>query len=129
MRVAVSKGWKHIRVLNLSDLRDPKSGSFIQKSEVLAEIMGGHVHSLFCSERYKECTHALNRKHKTPIVLGWGQDLGLLPLVKQCLKRIGDEPTCAVPSEVHPLLNAHPSPMLQNKKLLWLETIAKKLDG
>ncbi len=128
MRVALSKGWKHIRVLNLSDLRDPKSGSFIQKTEALTEIMGGHVHSLFCKERSNECVHALSRKHKTPIVLGWGQDMGLLPLVEQCLKRIGNEPTCTIPSEVHPLLNAHPSPMLQKKKLLWLETIAKKLD-
>ena len=36
--------------------------------------------------------------------------------------------TSTVPSEVHPLLNAHPSPMLQKKKLLWLETILKNLD-
>ena len=54
MRIAVSKGWKHIRVLNLSDLRDPKSGSFIQKTEALCEIMGGHTHSLFCKERTAE---------------------------------------------------------------------------
>ena len=128
MRVAVSQGWKHIRVLNLSDLRDPKSGSFLQKASALGEVMGGHVHSLFSEERAEECARSLERKGKTPILLGWGQDLGLLPLVEQCLSRIGGEPTCTVPSAVHPLLNAHPSPMMQNKKLLWLEMIIRNLE-
>ena len=129
MRVAVSQGWKHIRVLNLSDLRDPKSGSFLQKVSDLSEMMGGHMHSLFCAERAAECAHALRRKSNTPILLGWGQDLGLLPLVKQCLGRIEGEPTCAVQSDIHPLLNAHPSPMMQNKKLQWLDTIIEALDA
>jgi hypothetical protein len=128
MRVAVSKGWKHIRVLNLSDLRDPKSGSFLQKTEALSGIMGGHVHSMFCKERNAECAHSLSRKNRTPILLGWGQDLGLLPLVEQCLARIEGEPVCTVPSDVHPLLNAHPSPMLQKKKIQWLETVIQTLD-
>ncbi|VGO12193.1 hypothetical protein PDESU_00744 [Pontiella desulfatans] len=127
MRVAVSQGWRHIRVLNLSDLRDPKSGKFLQKVDALAGIIGGHVHSLFCPERNEECAHSLKRKNRTPILLGWGQDLGLLPLVEQCLGRIEGEPTCTVASDVHPLLNAHPSPMLQKKKILWLETIVESL--
>ena len=127
MRIAVSKGWSHIRVLNLSDLRDPKSGSFIQKSGDLAGIMGGHSHSIFCAERTAECTSAMKRKTATPILLGWGQDPGLIDLVEQCLKRIDGEPTCTVASEVHPLLNAHPSPMLQSKKLQWLDNMLKEL--
>lgn len=129
MRVAVSKGWNHIRVLNLSDLRDPKSGSFLQRVDGLAGIMDGHVHSMFCDERLEECHRSLVRKTPTPLVLGWGQDPGLLPLVEQCLKRIEGKPTATVPSAVHPLLNAHPSPMMQKKKLEWLETIIQKLES
>ncbi len=128
MRIAVAKGWGHIRVLNLSDLRDPKSGSFLQRVEALSEIMGGHTHSLFCKERAAECTHSLIRKSDTPIMLGWGQDAGLVPLAEQCMKRIGGEPVCTVASDVHPLLNAHPSPMLQSKKLLWLENMLAELE-
>lgn len=127
MRIAVSKGWKHIRVLNLSDLRDPKSGSFLQKVDALGGIMGGHVHSLFCAERAEECAHALQRRSPTPIMLGWGQDAGLLPLAEQCMERIAGKPTCTVASDVNPLLNAHPSPMLQRKKLQWLETMLQTL--
>ncbi|MDF7808077.1 hypothetical protein P4E94_11555 [Pontiellaceae bacterium B12219] len=127
MRVAVSRGWKHIRVLNLSDLRDPKSVKFIQKVNALQEIMGGHVHSMFCPERAEELSFSLQRKTPTPILLGWGQDPGLLPLVEQCLGRISGEPTVTVPSQVHPLLNAHPSPMMQDKKIQWLETILQQI--
>ena len=127
MRVAVGQGWKHIRVLNLSDLRDPKSGSFLQKVDALSEIMGGHVHSIFCAERAAELGHALRRKSRTPILLGWGQDPGLIRLAKQCLERLDGEPTCTVASDVHPMLNAHPSPMLQSKKLEWLETMIREL--
>lgn len=129
MRIAVAKGWKHIRVLNLSDLRDPKSGSFLNKVDALAEIMGGHVHSIFCSERATECAHSLRRKNNTPILLGWGQATGLTRLAARCMAFIEGESTCTVASDVHPLLNAHPSPMLQSKKLQWLEAIMHALDG
>ena len=63
------------------------------------------------------------------MLLGWGQDAGLLPLAEQCMKRLEEEPVSSVPSDVHPLLNAHPSPMLQSKKLMWLDTIMKELEG
>ncbi|MEI6891955.1 MAG: hypothetical protein V5783_07265 [Pontiella sp.] len=128
MRVAVSQGWKHIRVLNLSDLRDPKSVNFLQQVSVLSGMMDGHVHRLFCAERAEECARSLKRKTPTPLLLGWGQDLGLLPMVEPCLEKISGEPTCTVASEVHPKLNAHPSPMLQKKKMLWLETIIDQLN-
>lgn len=128
MRVAVRQGWHHIRVLNLSDLRDPKSGSFLQKVEELSGIMGGHVHSIFCAERSAELAHALKRRLNTPILLGWGQDLGLVPLAEQCMKQIREEAVCTVASDVHPLLNAHPSPMLQSKKLQWLEAMNREVE-
>lgn len=128
MRVAVHKGWNHIRVLNLSDLRDPKSGSFLQKIDALAGIMGGHVHSMFCDERTDERIHSLRRGVSTPILLGWGQDPGLIPLAETCLKQLDGEAICTVPSDVHPMLNAHPSPMLQSKKLEWLESMVQALD-
>ena len=128
MRVAVAKGWRHIRVLNLSDLRDPKSGSFLQKVEGLGEMMGGHTHSIFCRERSAEYSHALLRRDRAPILLGWGQDAGLIPLAEQCLKCLEGESTRTVSSGVHPLLNAHPSPMLQSKKLLWLDRMMAELE-
>jgi hypothetical protein len=33
-----------------------------------------------------------------------------------------------VPSDVHPLLSAHPSPKLQSKKLQWLDDMLAALE-
>ena len=128
MRVAVQQGWHHIRVLNLSDLRDPKSGSFLQKVGALSEVKGGHLHSIFSPERTEELMQqAFGGRTDVPVMLGWGQDIGLIPLATQCLDALKGRFVVSVESDVHPLLNAHPSPMLQAKKLQWLESMLKKL--
>lgn len=121
MRIAVEKGWHHIRILNLSDLRDPKSGSFIQKADACNQISNGHLHSIFCEDRQEERAHSLRRKAGGPILLGWGQDAGLIPLATQCLAHLVDESTYTVASPLDPRLNAHPSPMMQKAKVSWLE--------
>jgi len=132
MRIGVIKNWHHIRVLNLSDFRDPRSGSFLQRVEACREIINGQTHSIFCDERQDEYCHAMNRKPGAPVLLGWGQDSGLIPLARQCLKRIAGEKTVSVPSFAapdNPLLNAHPSPMLQKKKIQWLENMLHALEN
>ena len=123
MRVMVSKGWNHVRVLNISDLRDPKSPSFIAKTKDLATLPGGATHSMFCEERSAERNTMLRRKPAAPFILGWGQDAGLIPLAKQCLSRIEGEKIITVPAGNDPALTAHPSPMLQSKKEEWLDAI------
>ncbi|MGE4488625.1 MAG: DUF1643 domain-containing protein [Kiritimatiellales bacterium] len=123
MRVMVSKHWKHVRVLNISDLRDPKSPSFIARTQKLAALPGGETHSLFSEARSTERTEMLKRKHGAPFILGWGQDAGLIPLAKQCLSRIEGETIITVPAGSDPVLTAHPSPMLQKKKEEWLDAI------
>ena len=123
MRIMVSRDWKHVRVLNISDLRDPKSPSFIAKTKVLAGLPGGNAHSLFSKVRKSEREQMLRRKPGAPFILGWGQDAGLIPLAKQCLSCIDGEKIIAVPAGNDPALTAHPSPMLQRKKEEWLDAI------
>jgi hypothetical protein len=123
MRIMVSKHWNHVRVLNISDLRDPKSPSFIARTQKLAALPGGDTHSLFSNVRKTEREAMLCRKPEAPFILGWGQDAGLIPLAQQCLSRIEGEKMIAVPAGNHPVLTAHPSPMLQSKKEEWLDAI------
>ena len=52
MRIMVSKGWNHIRILNISDIRDPKSPSFIARTKALDGIPNGDTHSLFIFHQY-----------------------------------------------------------------------------
>jgi len=123
MRVMVSQQWKHVRVLNISDLRDPKSLSFIARTQTLAAHVGGTAHSLFSDIRNTECQQMLSRKPDAPILVGWGQDPGLIPLATQCLHRIQGQRIVMLPSDSHPALTAHPSPMMQKKKEEWLDAI------
>lgn len=123
MRIMVSKHWNHVRVLNISDLRDPKSPSFIARTQKLAALPGGDRHSLFSEARSDERANMLKRKPNAPFILGWGQDAGLIPLAKQCLSRIEGEKIITVPAGNDPVLTAHPSPMLQSKKEEWLDAI------
>ena len=123
MRIMVSRKWNHVRVLNISDLRDPKSPSFIARTQKLATLPGGATHSLFCEVRIAERETMLRRKTGAPFILGWGQDAGLIPLAKQCLSRIAGERIITVPAGNDPVLTAHPSPMLQSKKEEWLDAI------
>ena len=123
MRIMASKHWKHVRVLNISDLRDPKSPSFIARTRQLAALPGGDQHSLFSEARAEERKTMLRRKPGAPFILGWGQDAGLIPLAKQCLACIAGERIITVPAGNDPVLTAHPSPMLQSKKLEWLAAI------
>ncbi len=128
MRIMVSMHWKHVRVLNISDLRDPKSPSFIARTQKLATAhSSGATHSLFCKTRTAERETMLSRKPDAPFIIGWGQDSGLIPLAKQCLSCIEGEKIITVPAGNDPVLTAHPSPMLQKKKEAWLEAILQAL--
>lgn len=131
MRIASSKGWTHVRVLNISDIRDPKSPSFIAKTRALDGISGGPgasggtgaAHTLFSETRKKERAQMFQRKDGAPFILGWGQDPGLIPLAGQCLACLEGERIITVPAGNDPVLTAHPSPMLQAKKEQWLRDI------
>jgi hypothetical protein len=127
MRIAVAKGWQHVRVLNISDLRDPKSPSFIAKTKALDTLPGGGAHSLFSKVRKTEREQMLRRKPGAPFIIGWGQDAGLIPLATQCLECICGEKIVTIPAGNDPVLTAHPSPMMQKKKEEWLENILAAL--
>jgi hypothetical protein len=127
MRIMASRGWNHVRVLNISDLRDPKSPSFIARTKELEDLPGGEAHSLFCAARKTEREQMLRGKPGAPFILGWGQDAGLLPLARQCLTCIADKKTVTIPAGNDPALTAHPSPMLQAKKEAWLEGLLAAL--
>lgn len=128
MRIMVSKHWKHIRILNISDIRDPKSPSFIARTKTLDTVKGGGAHSLFSKARKTEREQMLHCKPGAPFILGWGQDAGLIPLATQCLDCIEGEKIVTIPSETNPILTAHPSPMMQDKKEEWIANILAALD-
>ena len=70
MRVMHYCEWRHVRVLNLSDLRCPKSGVFFKQFKGLEEELSFDAHSVFSDRRKDELALKLIRRHSRDPCLG-----------------------------------------------------------
>lgn len=116
MRIMNGRRWNHVRVLNLSDIREAKSNLFIKKVKSMSSL----THSIFCPERREELSLAINFKEHAPIVCAWGTNKGLLPLANLCQKNIPTSRTVGLPCEETGLYY-HPLPSLVSKQKEWLQ--------
>jgi hypothetical protein len=119
--------WRHVRVLNLSDLRCSKSGEFFKQFKRLEEEASFDSHSIFSSRRKNEL-HVKLMKHKTvPVVRAWGLSVKLDPLIERCT------PSMVRSKAVRGLIKEgttnkylHPLPSLQSQKVLWVSRMVKQ---
>ncbi len=123
MRVMEHQGWNHVRVLNLSDLRNPKSSSFMSQVKALS-VGYGFFHSIFAQERAAELKLAL--PEKAVVLVGWGQDKKLLPLAELALAALTGRRLSGVAAKQAGLYH-YPSPTLQSGKDAWLTAIKSQL--
>lgn len=127
MRLMVAKGFRHARVFNLSDLREPKSPRLFKQIEALGKIEAGTGHSLFSPLRQEECRRLLGANCSRPVILGWGRHRSLIPLAQWALDRLAGRPLFGVSVDNHPHLYAHPSPMLQRAKERWVDQVLDQM--
>lgn len=119
MRVMHYCGWRHVRVLNLSDLRCSQSNSFFQQFRELEAEHQFDAHSLFSDRR----TNELSRKlaGRIPIVRAWGVSPHLEPLIARCLaQRTPSKLVRGLLKEGTTDKYLHPLPSLQSQKLAWV---------
>lgn len=127
MRILARQGWAHARILNLSDLRNPKSAEFFDTIQQLSEADPMFAHSIFSPIRRIELAARTGNDAPRPVLLGWGRGHGLKPLAALARQALSGRRTMGVSIEGEPLLFAHPSPMLQTKKDLWIDAIIQQL--
>ena len=121
MRVMHYSGWDRVRVINLSDLRESKSGTFIKRYRWLEGQAHCTAHSVFAAARSTELQGYLARKPGGPIVCAWGVSDDLDPLIQQALKALGPEAgVTGVPKPGCPGRYFHPLPTLQVQKEQWV---------
>lgn len=121
MRLMHHRGWQHVRVLNLSDLREPKSAVFVQRFSELEQLPGGEAHSMFSSLRTAELQRHLRRKPEAPIVCAWGVSERLDPLIARALPLLETEnPLMGLAKSDQPGKYFHPLPTLQRQKEQWV---------
>jgi hypothetical protein len=121
MRVMHEVGWTHVRVLNLSDLRDANSRSFAQRFPQLEQAADTSAHSIFAQERAEELTAQLRRKPNAPVVCAWGVSDKLDPLIAKATTRLASTAdVIGLAKPGHPGKFFHPLPSLQVHKEQWV---------
>jgi hypothetical protein len=130
MRVMHSCGWDYVRVLNLSDLREPKSANFARQYRSLESDQQYRQHSIFCDGRTRELTRALRRKPNAPIICAWGISPQLDPLIGQCTHAIRQHGAVVGLQKgdcSHRYF--HPLPALQGDKRAWVTDMVALLQA
>ncbi len=128
MRIMHYCGWSHVRVLNISDLRDPSSGKFAERFINLEKRTGLIDHSLFSGKRNSELKTKIQTHSYTPIICAWGVSKDLNPLIDRCLTQIGTMPN--IKGLLKPNTEDkyfHPLPTLQKDKELWVNNMVKMI--
>jgi len=128
MRVMHHCGWNHVRVLNISDMRDSKSASFVERYNDIENRTGFSAHSLFTDSRSVELKRKLNKKLEAPIVCAWGVSSDLDPLIERCLSKVAGKfelTGLMKPSTENKFF--HPLPTLQKDKELWVTNLVTNI--
>jgi hypothetical protein len=120
--VAQRAGWplRHIRVLNLSDLRTPKSAELFQ---VLRSAADGR-HSIFAASRRSELAVALGPR--SPVLRAWGMAAALVPLAQQAVAATASREVLGLTDDG--IRYRHPLPQRADLQARWLEDMTAQVE-
>jgi hypothetical protein len=122
--------WRHVRVLNLSDIRCAKSGEFFKQFNRLEEDHSFDGHSVFSHRRTDELASKLIRHAKTPVILAWGLSSALDPLIDLCLSRLPEKTRAiGLMKDGAPGKYLHPLPSLHSQKVQWVNRMVERCRG
>ena len=128
MRIMHYCQWSHVRVLNISDMRDPSSGTFTERFRDIEKRTGFIEHSIFSEQRDFELKSKLPINSKVHIICAWGVSTDLNPLIERCLKKVNQQ---RIKGLLKPNTNNkyfHPLPTLQKDKELWVKNMVNILE-
>lgn len=97
MKLMNYKNWNHVRVINLSDIRELNSYRLRKLVKNFELVTSTKVHSIFSNERQDERDEALS-EDMVPILLAWGVKDFLEGPAIQCLGIVSSRETFGVPS-------------------------------
>ena len=127
MRLMHHCEWRHVRVLNLSDLRCSKSGEFLKQFKGLEDEASFDSHSVFSIRRKNELALKMTSDKTIAVICAWGVSAELDPLIERCTSRITKNKT------IKGLLKAgttnkflHPLPSLQTQKIAWVNRMVEQ---
>ncbi|MBU3075593.1 DUF1643 domain-containing protein [Clostridium estertheticum] len=131
MRVMKKKAWKYVRIINLSDYRNPQSKSFYSMIRESVPYDNEFIHSIFSKERSQEINNIFIASDKFKLITAWGVNTKLHKLIKLALQnnklieRVGYNK--ATYKRRKQFYYYHPLPRNSSKQILWLDEIIRKL--
>ena len=127
MRLMHYCDWRHVRVLNLSDLRCSKSGKFFRQFKRLEEEVSFDSHSIFSGRRKNELALKLSKHNAIPVIRAWGVSAELDPLIERCTSKLTKAKTVrGLAKEGTTNRFLHPLPLLQKQKALWVNRMVEQ---
>lgn len=118
---AKGQAWQHARVLNLSDLRTPKSAELFTK---LTQYAADNQHSVFSPGRQAELAVALGPAN-TPVLRAWGLNPALSPWAEKALSVLDKHPGLGVAQGERAY--RHPLPQRADFQKAWLDQVTSQI--
>jgi hypothetical protein len=130
MRIMHYCEWRHVRVLNLSDLRCPKSGVFFKQFKGLEDDFSFDAHSIFSERRMNELALKLTNHNGVPVIRAWGVSPHLDPLIERCLSKLTRAKAVrGLMKEGATNKYLHPLPSLQTQQVIWVDRMVVQCQG
>lgn len=121
MRVMNNAKLDYARILNLSDLREPKSAVLIRKFEILKQK--NIHHSIFFEQRKDDFNNFFIKN--CPVICAWGVNPKLMELSKIAFNKVKNEKIIGIKKESVENAFYHPLPQNNNKQKQWVEEISE----
>ena len=131
MRVMHFCEWRHVRVLNLSDLRCSSSGKFFKQFKQLEEEVPFDSHSVFSCRRKHELALKLTKHKAIPVIRAWGVSREARPADRALhIQNLTKHKTIrGLLKEGTTNKYLHPLPSLQKQKRLWVNRMVEQCQG
>ena len=119
--------WRHVRVLNLSDLRCSKSVEFFKLFQRLEDEASFDSHSIFSARRQGELRLKLTKYNDIPVIRAWGVSAKLDPLIERCTSKLTKHNTVrGLMKDGTTNKYLHPLPSLQSQQLQWVNRMVEQ---
>ncbi|MGM0582892.1 MAG: hypothetical protein ACQETL_19605 [Bacteroidota bacterium] len=123
MRLMLLNDWDHVKVLNLSDLRNGNSGEFSNDFEKASKLDSSNPHCITHKKRRNELRRSLKTKSNGVVIAAWGS---VEVLKESAIKVIEIEPKLVGVKLDKPWYQ-YASPYRKDQKLEWLKKINEEV--
>ena len=124
MKVMIACNFEYARVLNLTDIREPKSHKMFLKAREMDQK--GISHSLFDSRRRKEFNSLFMKD--IPVIFAWGVGKELKSLAEKAIEAIDIDNPIGIKKEGVEWAYYHPLPQVYKKQVEWVDNIIEALN-